>query len=254
VVYAITHQRDRKAGTKFFDVARERFGDEAADGPPAVWNVMKVFALVSVFWALFDQHASSWVRQAAMMDLEVDFPIFGHVKLLASQTQAFNPMFVMLIIPGLNFIVYPLIEKTGLKLTPLRKMASGMFLASLAFVFVALLQNQVDSEDQKVSALWQVVPYLTMTTAEVLVSAVGLEFAYTQAPRSMKSTIMGFWLLTVTMGNVLVGLFAKYFQHLELVDFFWTFACMMAVAALGFTILSAFYKGRSFLQGAGVAS
>ena len=41
-----------------------------------------------------------------------------------------------------------------------------------------------------------------------MVSITGLEFAYTQAPKKMKSTIMGFWLLNVTMGSLLVVLLA----------------------------------------------
>ena len=54
-----------------------------------------------------------------------------------------------------------------------------------------------------------------MTTAEVLVSVTGLEFAYTQAPRAMKSTIMGFWLLCVTFGNILVAFLAPMQKHPE---------------------------------------
>ena len=35
-------------------------------------------------------------------------------------------------------------------------------------------------------------------------SVTGLQFAYTQAPESMKSVIQGFWLLTVSIGDIIV--------------------------------------------------
>ena len=34
-------------------------------------------------------------------------------------------------------------------------------------------------------------------------SATGLEFAYTQAPPSMKSVVQSFWLLTTCVGNII---------------------------------------------------
>jgi POT family proton-dependent oligopeptide transporter len=51
---------------------------------------------------------------------------------------------------------------------------------------------------------WQVLPYALLTLGEVLVSATGLEFAYSQAPQSMKGAVMSFWLLSVTIGNLWV--------------------------------------------------
>ena len=115
----------------------------------------------------------------------------------------------MLLIPFNNFWLYPLLEKCGFELNPLRKMSIGMFIASVAFVAVALIQYWIDASaaevtENKVSVLWQILPYLLMTQAEVMVSITGLEFAYTQAPTKMKSTIMGFWLLLVTIGDLLV--------------------------------------------------
>lgn len=87
-----------------------------------------------------------------------------------------------------------------------------------------------------------------MTTAEVLVSVTGLEFAYTQAPRRMKSTIMGFWLLGVTFGNVLVAFLAPMQTILSLSQFFWVFTGLMVGAALAFMVLAYLYKGRTYLQ------
>ena len=63
----------------------------------------------------------------------------------------------------------------------------------------------------------------------------------------MKSTIMGFWLLSVTLGNVLVAFLAP-LQTLSLTTFFWTFAALMTVAALIFAVIASFYRGRSYLQ------
>jgi POT family proton-dependent oligopeptide transporter len=54
------------------------------------------------------------------------------------------------------------------------------------------------------SIVWQILPYALLTFGEVLVSATGLEFAYSQAPQSMKGVVMSFWNLTTTVGNLWV--------------------------------------------------
>lgn len=226
-----------------FAAAAKKFGPEVADGPRAVFRIVSVFLLVSVFWALFDQHMSSWIRQAKQMDLEV----LGF-SLLPSQIQSLNPLFVMALIPFANFVVYPGMKAIGFNPTPLRRMTVGMFMASLAFVTVALIQRQIDlSGDGTVNVSWQVIPYLVMTLAEVMVSITGLEFAYTQAPKAMKSTIMGLWLLAVSLGNVLVAFLSR-FEDLSLLNFFWVFAGLMALAAALFGIFAAFYQYKDYSQ------
>ncbi|HEY9154469.1 MAG TPA: MFS transporter [Opitutaceae bacterium] len=173
---------------------------------------------------------------------------FSEITLLPAQISAVNPLFVMLIIPLLNFGVYMPLERRGKPLSPLRRMTIGMFVAGFSFAAVALIQMRIDAIGPgKVSVLWQLIPYFIITTAEVLVSVTGLEFAYTQAPRAMKSTIMGFWLLCVTAGDALVAFLAP-LQVLSLATFFWTFAGLMALAATAFAALAARYRGRTYLQ------
>jgi POT family proton-dependent oligopeptide transporter len=235
---------DDLAKSRFLAPAVRRFGAEAVRGPHAVLKIMSVFIMVSIFWALFDQNASSWIRQAQMMRT---VEVLGFT-VLPAHMQALNPVLVMLLIPGMNYAVYPLLKKVGIRVTPLRRMTTGMLIATLSFVAVALLQTTIDAAGPgKISMLWQAVPYLIITVAEVLVSITGLEFAYSQAPKKMKSTIMSFWLLTIAFGNILVSLMAE-FGKLPLVQFFWLFAGLMLLAGLLFGLRAHFYVERDYIQ------
>ena len=238
-------RRKKLTASRFFGPAVKHFGMSTVEGPVAVLGIMTVFFLVSIFWALFDQHGSSWVIQAKAMDLHV--PLFGADPIDPQQVAALNPLMVMALIPFVNYALYPGVEKLGFKATPLRRMTAGMLVAAGSFVAVALIQQRIDVLGPgKVAIEWQLVPYLIITLAEVMVSITGLEFAYTQAPKRMKSTIMGFWLLTVAAGNVLVSVIAKI--KLPEAQFFWVFAGLMAGAGLLFGIRAYFFKQQDFIQ------
>lgn len=59
------------------------------------------------------------------------------------------------------------------------------------------------------SLMWQAPQYILITTGEVLFSVTGLEFSYSEAPKSMKSVLQAGWLMTVAIGNLLVVIVAK---------------------------------------------
>jgi POT family proton-dependent oligopeptide transporter len=117
--------------------------------------------------------------------------------------QALNPILVMLLIPFNNIVLFPLVRRMGIEVTALRRMGVGIAFSGLAWVVAGWLQLAIDGGDA-VSIAWQVLPYVLLTLGEVLVSATGLEFAYSQAPRRMKGVIMSFWLLSVSYGNLWV--------------------------------------------------
>jgi POT family proton-dependent oligopeptide transporter len=180
------------------DRARGEHPDEAVEGVSAVLRLLVVFGLVTPFWSLFDQKASTWIHQAEAMAL----PGWSWLK-SASQMQALNPLLVMLLIPFNNVVLYPLLRRSGIEPTPLRRMTVGMAFAGLSWIAVAVMQLSLDA-GQPMTILWQVLPYALLTFGEVLVSATGLEFAYSQAPVKMKGVLMSFWSLGVTVGNLWV--------------------------------------------------
>jgi POT family proton-dependent oligopeptide transporter len=188
--------------------ARGVHAGEAVDGVRAVLGVLIVFALVTPFYSLFDQKATTWVLQGNHMvspSWDFDLGSWGVWQLAfqPAQMQALNPALVMLLIPLNNFAVYPLLRSLGWEPTPLRKMLVGIVFAGLAWVAAGILQLVIDGGGQ-LSIMWQIAPYVLLTLGEVLVSATGLEFAYSQAPLAMKGVIMSFWYLATTVGNLWV--------------------------------------------------
>lgn len=99
-----------------------------------------------------------------------------------------------------------------------------------------------DVHPMSISMLWQIPQYLTITTGEVLFSITGLEFAYSQAPVSMKSCIMAGWLLTVSVGNAIVVIFAEARLTDNMANEFFFFAGLLALVMLVFMLMSYFYK------------
>ena len=190
------------AGASWLDRALSRHPREAVEGTKAVFRVLKIFAFAPFFWMLFDQKASAWILQAKSMDLQI-----GPFTFEPSQLQFINPALVMLLVPLTTGVLYPALERTRFPFTPIRRMVAGMFMAGLSFVMVALIQMALD-RGARISVLWQLGPYVALTIGEVLVSITGLEFAYTQAPREMKGTIMSLWLLTTAAGNLVVAVVA----------------------------------------------
>ncbi len=175
--------------------ARGAHPDVAVDGVRSVLRILVLFALVTPFWSLFDQKASTWILQANDMVKPSWFE--------PAMMQALNPLLVMLLIPFNNFVLYPAIERMGVKLTALRKMGAGIAITGLSWIVVGTIQLMMDG-GSALSIFWQILPYALLTFGEVLVSATGLEFAYSQAPKAMKGTIMSFWTLSVTVGNLWV--------------------------------------------------
>lgn len=177
------------------DRAVAQHGEAGVAAVRTVLRLLVLFALVTPFWSLFDQKASTWVLQADQMSKPAWFQ--------SSMMQALNPALVMILIPFNNLVLYPLLSRLGLRVTALRRMGAGIAFSGLAWIAVGVTQLLIDGGDS-LSILWQVLPYALLTFGEVLVSATGLEFAYSQAPLAMKGVITSFWNLSVTVGNLWV--------------------------------------------------
>ena len=247
-LYALFNAGKKKKGESLLDVAKQKFRPEKVEGIKAVYRVMAVFAFVPIFWAMWDQNLSEWVLQAQKLDRH----ILG-LNLLPEQVQTVNPIFLLLFIPVFTYGIYPFFENTlGIKTTPLRRIGAGLALTGLSFVIIALLQTEIDHGAHP-SVWWQILAYVILSAGEVLVSITGLEYAYTQSPKSMKSTMSAIWLLTVAIGNVFTAFVNSsisnkgFFSRFEGANYFWLFVGILSAFLIVYLFVSPRLKERSYI-------
>ncbi|KAM9282866.1 solute carrier family 15 member 1 [Cariama cristata] len=123
----------------WLDWASEKYDKRLIAQTKMVLKVLFLYIPLPMFWALFDQQGSRWTLQATTMDGN-----FGSIQIQPDQMQTVNPILIVIMVPVVDAVVYPLIKKCRINFTPLRKITVGMFLASLAFVAAALVQVQID--------------------------------------------------------------------------------------------------------------
>jgi POT family proton-dependent oligopeptide transporter len=186
------------------EYARGKHPDTAVDGVRSVLRVLILFALITPFWSLFDQKASTWVLQANLMSKPSWFK--------PAQMQALNPALVMILIPFNNLVLFPWLRRRGWQPTQLRRMTAGIALSGVSWIIVGIMQLSMDA-GTVLPIQWQILPYIFLTLGEVLVSATGLEFAYSQAPPSMKGALMSLFYLAVTVGSLWVLLANASLKH-----------------------------------------
>jgi len=222
---------------------REVFSRE---GIAALGKLFIIYSFIAMFWALFDQQGSAWVLQAERMDRN-----FG-VNWDPSQAQWLNPALVLLFIPLFNRVIYPFFERFW-PLTPLRKISIGLFLTVPAFLLPAWLEARLDA-GETVNIVWQLGGYMMITAAEILVSITALEFSYTQAPKRMKSLVMGAFLMSVSIGNFFTAAVNVFIQNadgtskLDGPSYYLFFAAAMAITAVLFVPVAIWYKERTYIQ------
>lgn len=120
---------------------------------------------------------------------------------------------------------------------------------------VVTAEFRSDTVDRLPHIGWQLLAYVILTSAEIMVSITALEFAYTQAPNEAKSIVMSLYLLTVFFGNLFTAGVNLFIQNedgtskLAGADYYWFFTAAMFITAVLFVGVASKYRVRSYIQG-----
>lgn len=190
----------------------------------------KVFAFFPVYWVVYGQFSTNFVAQGKLDILSDEVLTLLLTSRLAGQMnghgvpndlmQNFDPIAIIVFIPILDRIVFPLLRKMNIPFRPITRIAVGFVVASLGMMYAAIVQHliytsgpcyehphcaaSVDKDGvargNDIHIAIQTPAYVFIGISEIFASVSGLEYAYTKAPPTMKSFVQSMFLLTNAFG------------------------------------------------------
>ncbi|XP_050303284.1 peptide transporter family 1-like [Anthonomus grandis grandis] len=141
ITYAIFHKKHDPPVDHWLDRAEPKYGRQIVDDIKSLMRILLLFIPLPLFSALFDQLGSGWTYLATRMDGDIS----DQYTIIPDQMQVLNPVLACLLIPLLNYVIYPLFKKCNFLRTPLKKMVVGGMLAAVSFFMSAVIALIVES-------------------------------------------------------------------------------------------------------------
>ena len=197
------------------------FGDGSGK-TKTIWGVVGVVVLGVLGYKYMNHPA----------ELGISAPIF----------QQFNPFYVVALTP-VSMAIFGALAKKGKEPSAPRKIAYGMLVAGLAYVFMAVCSAnllspaaqelaKVNGNAEFVNANVLIVTYLILTFGELLLSPMGISFVSKVAPPQYKGMMMGLWFVATALGNILVSVGGFLWGELPLWLVWTVFVGVCAIAAI----------------------
>ncbi len=223
-------------GKRFYAVEtltkREKTAEERQEERAVIWRISGLFAVVTFFWSIFDQAASTWTLFARDY---LDLHAFGY-QLEPDMIQGANPILILLLLPPIS-VLWRLLANAGWNLRATDKMMIGFLLTTVTMALMSVA-GYLTSAEAKVSVAWEIGAYVIITIAEVCISVVGLELAFAAAPAKMKGTITACWLLTVFFGNILNAQITQLYDKMSPGEYFGMLTLLMVAVTAAFAVVS----------------
>ena len=133
--------------------------------------------------------------------------------------QCINPFFVIILTPIIMGL-FAYLATRGKKVSTPRKIALGMFITALAYIFLIIIAcihkypslDSFDTLTEAVKATMRTSPtvliltYFFLTVAELFISPLGLSFVSKVAPKHLQGICQGLWLCATAIGNLFIAL------------------------------------------------
>ncbi|KAM5442617.1 hypothetical protein MferCBS31731_002496 [Microsporum ferrugineum] len=171
-------------------------------------SACKVFLLYPFYWAAYSQLLTNFISQAATMETH---------GIPNDVMTGIDPLVTLILLPILDRFIFPLLRSLGASVRHIDRMALGFLFCGISMLYAAFIQRSIyaappcydhpRSKDcmggkfpNQVSVFLQIPAYVLVALSEILASVAGIEYAYTKAPKSMKSLVMAVYLSTVSAG------------------------------------------------------
>ncbi|XP_055307185.1 peptide transporter family 1-like [Sitodiplosis mosellana] len=242
-----TKRREGKLSPRenLLDYSTEKYGAQLVNDIRAVTNILLLYLPLPIFWTVYNQKGSRWIFQGAKMNGDIGFYVIKPDQMLMV-----NPLLVLTLVPVFETVIYPMLNKIGIR-RPLQKMTIGGILLAISFFLSAIIEFSIESSSEKsISILWQIPQFVILTIGEILFAVTGLSFSYEEASANMKSVVVAYWHLLVAFGEICFIFVSKitadrFTQGNEFV----LFAVLMLIDMLIFAIVARNFKSQSQSKG-----
>ncbi|KAL5365330.1 POT family-domain-containing protein [Aspergillus floccosus] len=168
---------------------RAEYTDYSVEKVKTGITACKLFLLFPFYFICWTQIWNNLISQAGEMALH------GTPNDLL---QNLDPIALIIFIPLLDFVVYPLLRRYKINFRPELRITAGFILASLSMVYASVLQHYIYKSPPNSIHVWLQAPaYVLVGFSEAFVIITGLEIAYTKAPESLRSLVSALFWLTI---------------------------------------------------------
>ncbi|NIP80514.1 MAG: MFS transporter, partial [Gemmatimonadetes bacterium] len=185
-----------------------------------------LFLFSALFWSGFEQAGSSLNLVAERL---TDRSVFGW-EMPASWLQSVNPLFIISLAPVFAALWVWLSNRSREPSSP-AKFSLGLILLGLGFL-VMVWATMLAAGGEQVSPMWLVVTYFLHTSGELCLSPVGLSTVTKLAPQRMVGQMMGVWFMSISLGNLMAGQVAGFFEQMPLPQLFGAVTLTTVVAGV----------------------
>ena len=226
----------------------------AADAKPltggdrrAIAGLLAVFALVTFFWATYDQQGNTLLLWADDFTDRAVRAGGWSGEIPTTWFLALNPLMIFLFTPVLVRL-WAVQARTGSGMSTIAKLAFGFLCVGLGnFLLVAAAWDLAPSA--KASPLWLIGYFAVVTIGELHLAPVGLALISRLAPSRVLALMMGLWFATTFPGDLLGGFLGGFWSTMAKSHFF---ALIGAIAtAAGAAVLALNPAFRSVFDEAG---
>ena len=203
-----------------------------------VWVIVVLAVFNIFFWIGFEQAGTTF----SVFARDNTQRMIGNWEIPASWFQSVNALFIITIAP-LFSILWLKLDKIRLNPNTPMKFAWGMFMLCLGFIIMAIAYDRSVGSGNivLVSPLWLISVFLLHTFGELCLSPIGLSMVTKLSPPKIVSTMMGLWLFSCAVGDLVASQMKAISIKLEM-QIFWLIAILSAIIGLILVALSPWLK------------
>jgi len=190
------------------------FDDMWVDEVRRGFKACAVFLWYPLYWLAYGQLTNNLTSQAGTMVLNgVPNDVVNNL----------DPFALIIFIPICDSLLYPFLRKMGIHFTPVKKITAGFMCGCAAMIWSAVIQYYIyktspcgfnanscvdadgnpDPGPNGINVWAQTGAYVLIALSEIFASITSLEYAFSKAPRNMRSLVQAIALFTNAISSAI---------------------------------------------------